>query len=418
MATLLQPSTRWNEPLLQDLRLLTDPAADQVIDDIIEGDLEFGINELFNSLVTNNDPIPKGMPEIVAEYFRSTQTLPEWFDLKKIKIAQEIYADFGPQANLVLFCKSLPTCYACSKGAQVMHATGRMSQHGQSMAKFTRRIMETAQFILNVQEPEGFSDNGRAIKSMQKVRLIHSTIRYHLNKVPWDSETLGAPINQEDLLGTMLSMSFQIAEGLEELGIKLTSEQKDAYAHLGSVLGFMMGIKEEVLPHTYEEAKECTAAILNHQVEASPAGTELTQACMDFMADIIPGKKFDEIPYIYTRHLIGDELADLLQVKKDYSSIGEWLVMKQMKLLNHVEDKITDKSILLDKITEKVNKALLEGMINFFNDDKQVHFYIPPSLKDNWKRVDVWKNTWTSFEFLNMRLAIQTEHSNIVDSIE
>ena len=179
-----------------------------------------------------------------------------------------------------------------------------------------------------------------------------------------------------------------------------------------------MGIKEGVLPHTYEEAKECTAAILNHQIEASEAGTELTQACMNFMAEIIPGKKFDEISYIYTRHLIGDELADLLKVKKEYSSFNEWLVMNQIKFLNHLEDKITDQSILLDKITEKVNKVLLEGMINFFNDDKQVHFYIPPSLKDNWKRVDVWKNSWTSFEFLNKRIALQNKGGKIVDAIE
>ncbi len=415
MATLLQTSNRWNNSLLQDLRNFADPAADQVIDDIIEGDLEFGINQLFDSLVTNDAPIPKGMPEIVADYFKSTEILPDWFDIDKIKVAQGVYADFGPQANLVLFCKSLPSCYACSKGAQVMYATGRMSHHGQGMAKFTRRIMETAQFILNVNESEGFSDKGRAIRSMQKVRLIHATIRYHLNKTPWDMETLGRPINQEDLLGTMLSMSFQIAEGLEELGIKLTTEQKEAYAHLGAVLGYMMGIKEDILPHTYAEATECTAAILNHQIEASTEGTELTQACMNFMAEIIPGTKFDEIPYIYTRHFLGDKVADLLKVKKDYSSISEWLVIKQLKFLNKLEDKITDKSILLDKITEKVNKVLLEGMINFFNDDKQVHFYIPPSLKENWKRVDVWKNTWTSFELFNKRIAFQKERGKIID---
>lgn len=418
MGTLLKPSKRWNEQLLENLRNFTDPTADQVIIDIIENDKEYSINRLFNDLVTNNDPIPPDMPIQVANYFKKTEILPEWFDSKKIKLAQEIYADFGPQANLVLFCKSLPSCYACSKGAQVMYATGRMSEHGKSMAKFTRRIMETAQFILNVMEPEGFSGTGKAIRSMQKVRLIHATIRYHLNMAPWDDEKLGKPINQEDLLGTMLSMSFQIAEGLQELNIPLNTAQKDAYAHLGAVLGYMMGIPEEVIPHTYNEAEECTAAILNHQVSASPEGTELTNSCLNFMADIIPGKKFDEIPNIYTRYLIGDELADLLNIEKNHNSFENWLVMKQMKFLNFVEDEVTDISVLLDKITEKVNKALLQGMINFFNDDKQVHFYIPPNLQDNWERIEVWKNKWTSIEVLNKRLVVQVKGTTISNKIE
>jgi hypothetical protein len=41
-----------------------------------------------------------------------------------------------------------------------------------------RRIVETAQFVLDVMAPDGLGHSGRGVRSAQKVRLMHAAIRH------------------------------------------------------------------------------------------------------------------------------------------------------------------------------------------------------------------------------------------------
>ena len=68
-------------------------------------------------------------------------------------------------------CKSLPEAYVCANGAKVLYTTGRMTEQSGNLNVFTRRLMETAQFVINVCSPGGLSDTGSGIITAQKVRL-------------------------------------------------------------------------------------------------------------------------------------------------------------------------------------------------------------------------------------------------------
>src|SRR6201999_3276000 len=125
---------------------------------------------------------------------------------------QEVFACYGPQICLCLLCKSLPEAYACAKGAQVLYRTGRLTDQDGTMRTFTRRLMETSQFVVNVCIPGGLEPNGKGIVTSQKVRLIHAAIRYFIKKGEWDVATLGEPINQEDMAGTLQSFSTLILQ--------------------------------------------------------------------------------------------------------------------------------------------------------------------------------------------------------------
>lgn len=391
---------------LDSLRHKTDPVADKVVAEIISNEQTFKVNHLFDYLVKNNDEVPEAFPKIVHEYFEQTAHLPEWADKKQLKIAQAIYADYGPQFNMILLCKSLPYCYSCANGAIVLHDTGRLSEHDGSLKKFTRRLAETAQFVVTVLSPDNFEPSGNAIRTIQKVRLMHASIRYFLKQRGFDAEKYGEPINQEDMLGTMLSFSTVIGEGLEQLGIQLTGPQKEALLHTLKVTGYILGIDPNEMPANYSKGLKLQNDILEHQMEKSEWGIELQKACIDFMDHVIPGNLFQHVPEVITRYLSGDKIADQLEIE-DTNGLTEKIFPKFLKTIFKGQEKLEDHSFIVRKLTEAFNHALIKATLNYFNENKSTHFYIPPSLQKSWKLNETWEDVIASPSIFNRRISIQ-----------
>ena len=373
---------KWNADAFSEYRTMTDPLADQTIQVIIEQEGKEAINNLFSQLRENEDLSEVKFPEPVQDYFNQTAVLPEWIDWDQVDLGEKVFARFGPQISLCLLCKSLPEAYACAKGAKVLHATGRMSEKNGSLEVFTRRLMETAQFVVNVGAPGGLSDEGKGIITAQKARLIHASIRYYLKKYNWDYSN-GEPINQQDMAGTLQSFSSLIIEGLGQMNIELSEEEKQAYYHLWHVIGHIIGLKDELNPSTYEEGLALGKAILKDQMKASSEGVELTQAVYHFMEHTLPGNMFKHVPEAIIRFLSGNEVADALEVRP-YSTMQKIIIPRLIGSIFSTESEASDLDTFKGKLFEMINTNLLQSMLLHFNDHKQVRFYIPPSLKGMW----------------------------------
>ncbi len=374
----------WTAREFRALRLEADPIADKVIQDIIEsGDTE-GINKLFSQLRENDDISEIEFPDTVKNYFETTAILPDWLDEEKVAMGQKVFSKFGPEISLCLMCKSLPEAYACANGAKVLYSTGRMTEQSGSLEVFTRRLMETAQFVINVNTPGGLGPKGKGLITAQKVRLIHGAIRYYLGKHNWPDKYYGAPINQQDMAGTLQSFSTLILEGLETMKIDLSEEEKEGYYHNWRVVGHIMGLHEELNPPTYQEGLNLGRAILKHQMAHSKEGEELTQAVCQFMSDMIPGDFLDHSPQALIRYLIGDEISEVLKLDS-HLNLMEKLAPKVISLIFDKVEEISDSNIAIEKIITHVKTYLLQHMLNHFNKDKKVKFYIPPSLRKDWK---------------------------------
>ena len=85
----------------------------------------------------------------------------------------------------------------------------------------------------------GFEENGKAISTTQKIRLIHASIRYYVYQAGWNVNEYGEPIDQEDLVGTLLAFSYQTLEGLKLLGMDISDEEYHAYLHSWAVVGYI-----------------------------------------------------------------------------------------------------------------------------------------------------------------------------------
>lgn len=361
----------------------TDPLADNTVKNVIDSGSLVEMKNVYKQLRENVDVDQHQLPEVIKNYFDKTKNLPDYVNPEMINVGQQVFAKYGPQISLCLMCKSLPEAYVCANGAKVLYTTGRMTEQSGNLNVFTRRLMETAQFVMNVCSPGGLSNTGSGIVTAQKVRLIHASIRYYIHQQSWDTACYGEPINQLDMAGTLQSFSSLIIEGLGILGIDLSDNEKEGYYHIWHVIGSTMGVEPSLNPPTFKEGYALGKAILDDQKKASKEGEELTKAVIDFMQQIIPGNLFDDAPETIIRYLIGDEMSDMLNIPKQEDLIGKMIP----KLLGHIFDEMSemeDRHLFIRKLITHFNHLMLQGMLNHFNDYKQVRFYIPPGLRTNW----------------------------------
>lgn len=382
------------------------------------------------TLVRNNSFHP-GMfsslgPElsgVLDSYIAESGKLPAWADTKLISKGEHLFELYGPEIFMLLNVSALPMCYCCGNGAQVLYDTARLLVRDSDTDPLAHRLMETAQMIINVHSPGGLSPNGKGIVTIQKVRLIHASIRYFLKHgqaaTPWDSATLGEPVNQEDLAGTLMSFGPVILAGLKKLGAKLSTEDTTAWMHCWNITGYMLGIHESLLPDTFEQGQQFAADILNDQARPSDAGKALTASCVKFMTTMMAGNAFDGVPPYLIWYFLEDFSATS---KKDLAScigvsgkadLKDKLIIELTHFLSRIVGKAETHDGLVRKIIEGFNKILLQGMVFHYNGNKRAQFFIPPSLQESWGLIGVWTDRISTPAILGNRLTWQQKSEQL-----
>jgi hypothetical protein len=373
---------KWSEAFLLAKRQETDPAADKVVRYIIDNHEQAHLRGTWKSLRAQGEMKYDELPPIVANYFKENAKLPQWADPKKIELGQKVFADHGLAMSLLLQAKALPQSYACAKGAKVLASTGRLMPED-GLSPFTRRLMETAQFVMNVMEPGSLDSEGKGMISALKVRLMHASIRYYLQKGNWDFDKYDHPINQEDMTGTMLAFSALTLEGMELLNVTLSREEQDAYVHVWNCVGHIMGVQDDMIPSNYAEGKVLGKKIFDQQIEGSDDGKILTDACIEFMQERLP-KVFHEAPYALIHYLVGDKAAQAVGVSADHSLVSRITETFIKHFFKHT-DKAHSHSSMWSQFIDHIKIGYMERTIHAYNKHRPINFDIPPSLHTSWK---------------------------------
>jgi hypothetical protein len=303
-----------------------------------------------------------------------------------MKEAAEVYGAWGLEIGVGLFCASLPTAYAAARGVQVLQITARL----QTDTK--RRILETGQFLLDALAPGGFTPHGHAIRTIQKVRLMHATVRHiirlhigrsgrDLSSAPmWDG-AWGVPINQEDLAGTMLAFSLVPVRILPLMGIRLPAHQQRAYVHHWNVVAAMLGVESDLLPASVDEAMDLAAAIERRNLAESAAGQELTRALVDTMRAMMRHTPFRELPEPMIRRLSGNDVADMLGVAPYPWS---WrLINLPLQLAGLIFGDIA-RFHRATRLAAPFGRALMIGLTTMERGGDRANFAIPLELEQRW----------------------------------
>ncbi|WP_128547035.1 DUF5995 family protein [Larkinella soli] len=381
----------WTDEFLWSKRLVGDPEADQVFRTLVDRNQKGEVDQIFQMLVRNRDfpnpafdALPTDVRDLIEGYFVATRKLPDWAEPFKLMVAADLFRQYGPKILLVLLCKSLPLCYTCWRGAKVLYRTGRLRVHDGSLNSFTRRLMETAQFVVDILTPDSFEHDGHAIVAIQKVRLVHAAIRYFAQERDWDTEVYGLPINQEDLSGTLLSFSVVIVDGLEQLGIELTPEEREAFFHLWHVVGYLIGVDDDLNPEAEDDCRFLMNAILEQQAGPSAEGAELTDACIDLMNSRLSFGPFKDISHVFVRFFIGDRYADMLSVPKE-DDAGDSRLLNAVQWLDKRFRGLSERNVLVAALGRSFSSGMIEMVLDYHNGSKNEQFVMPSALTRTWQ---------------------------------
>lgn len=365
---------RWSSEVLGAARHRGDAPADAAVAGVYQSGDVPAVNALIRQIFENDDPVPPGLPAGVREYFAATAALPDWMEPSRIKTAQKLFEDHGIQITFGLFCSSLPQAYAGANGALVLQETGAM------LSRVQQRIMETAQFLFDVLDPGGFGPDGRAVRSAQRVRLMHAGVRGLLlsRKAPlWNVPGRGLPINQEDLVGTLMTFSVVTFEAMRRFGVKASDREGDDWIHHWCVVGHLLGIERELMPRSLRDAQDLMEGIRQRQWVKSEQGARLTAALCRMVEGFFTKGTLSGFAPTLIRFLAGDDCADLLEVPE-----SDWTrAFIELGALVAGTLDVDEREGLLERGMGLAMKEAMRAVVDFQRADKGVPFRIPASLK-------------------------------------
>ncbi len=304
-------------------------------------------------------------PEPLVETFvNAGEELDPIIDAHKARIqhAQEFFDDNGVAIIAALFHASLPEAYLGKRGVQALDITGELSRN------WTRRVQETGMFLVNVLSPTpdiwqqrdrtSLSSGEFGARAARRVRLIHAAIRWMLgDEEPPGASLVGdlragtttvwqgrmidigledqpcAPLNQEDLLGTLGTFTTVVLNAIERLGVPFTEKDRDDYYFLWNVVGWHLGIGNSatldpsgvkspeaawpdnaLLPLSADQMDAVYGDIAKRLQHESEQGRRMTKALLQELAYPLP-RAMQGFPGFLTRYLILDEKADKLGIE-------------------------------------------------------------------------------------------------------
>ncbi len=244
-------------------------------------------------------------------------TVPAWVDFERIDRGATFFMSGHALSGLVLGARSLILGYAAPAGNKPLVLSGRLERN------VNRRLAETSKFVYEVCRRGGLRPGADGVIAAAHVRLIHAKIRHMIDtQCDWDARW-GEPINQHDMLATVLLFSSVLVEGLETLGLEPTPQEADDFIALWRYVGYLLGVDPELLPASRAEADRSFAFIDQTQAPPDDDARELPQAFLDAPASE-PGPGDHEsvgrpniaVGYALARELLGDQKADQLAIPR------------------------------------------------------------------------------------------------------
>jgi hypothetical protein len=379
---------QWTNESLDVLRTVGDPDVDEMVDEYLR-DQGKPPSELLGRMIRHAALDDEHRSPKIGAWLDEEPDLPSWADRRLMERGSHFFAVNGPEILLSLLLASLPECYAARKGVEVLHLTARLLSDPQ------RRLVETAQMVIDTMSPEGLLPGARGYRTARRVRLMHSGIRSLIDIDPMVVKTndpaetrphynpqWGTPVNQEDLLGTLMTFSIVVIDALRKMGTNVSSEDADAYHHTWNVVGFLLGLRPELLPISVDDGRQLIRLVRTRQYAPSRAGQQMTSALLAFASRAVRLPWLQGLPASTIRHLVGSRTADIIGVPPaDWTLLMIAPIAETMRFFSFVEQR----QLPLRILTGDFNRALIETLLVVGRGGERPAFDIPTELADKWR---------------------------------
>ena len=361
----------YTEASMDTLRRVGDELADATVATLFRRGEVGKFNTLMRYLSTAGQDPPDGLPEVAREYLHATSAPPDWVDWGEMEKARLFFIDNNVHISTALSFASMPACYVIPHIAKLLSAT-------HSLKYPSKRMAETGQFTVYLMQPDAFEAGSRFIPAAQKVRLLHASIRHHLQREDrWDTDSLGTPICQEDMIGGQMLFSLLVLDSLHRLGIHMSIDGAEAYFYAWRVVGAMLGVDQDQVPKDLDAARQFFDLYMTRYMGPSDEGAHLTRQLIDLYEEVVPGTLFDPVVGALIRYLIGDTCADWLDVPRTAWDTAIKAAPALLGMLEKIEDRSPLGAWALDRLGHFT--TLLE--LSSLTRGRVMHYAIPEQLK-------------------------------------
>lgn len=374
---------RIDPAMLDHLREQVDPEADRLAIHY----LDRPASDMFTGVLAARYSGTDMVDAHIAAWIEDRPELPAWADTARMARGAAFFAEWGIELGLGLFLSSLPLAYAAHDGVQVLALTSRLETDTK------RRVLESAQFVLDVTTPRALEPGEQAYDTVRFVRLMHAGVRHLIltdPRVPrttdesvwprWD-DAWGKPINQEHLIGAMISYSSSLLHVLDRLHVTYDEGGASDYCHLWNVVGWLLGIDAHLLPFERPELDELELLIRQHNEKPSEAGTAMTVALIDLVKSFIRIPPLRGLAVSTMRLFIGDPTADLLHVPK-----ANWTrhLVGGMRGISHRMSLATMHDKMVRRVVSRLSRFTLQGFVEHERHGGRPKFVVPDHLSPKW----------------------------------
>jgi len=375
--------------LLDEMSLQGDPLADQVIAEHAAASQVVVPRDVVRHVAAHLRIAPGDRSPAIDTYLADDLPLPAWTDPELMARGATFFSDHALEIGSALFCGSLPEGYASPRGARVLTLTGRLVDGP------VRRVMETAQMVLDsmaVDPVDGLTPGrGAGYEDVQRVRLMHAAVRHFIQTDPSVPHTphfptpshgwcdgWGVPLNQEDLLGGLLTFTVTVFEVLDKLGVDYDPVDLEGYLHRWCVIGHLMGVRPDLLPLDRATAEDAAGLIRFRQNDPSRDGRELTRALVEALQESVPVAAMRNTIPATVRWYIGADVANVLGVERTiWSRLLEGPVRHASRLahLDERHDKV------IRSLMGAIGGSAVRGFMNSNRGEGRPSFAIPTELE-------------------------------------
>ena len=316
-------------------------------------------------------------PDALGRFMNRAERVPAWVDFEELRIGALTYQRFGILGMIVLSAWSLINGYHSSAAVKPLAFTGQLRHNAQ------RRLAETARFVSEASQVNGLRRGRLGYEASLRVALIHAHVRGACERSPeWRTEEWGVPINQADMLGTLLEFSLLMMDGARRLGFHVSASERKAILAMWRYCGYLSGVDPWLLGHLASEAETRRIAELIRLVQPGPdedslaLTRQLLKVPKQNARGAGPGALGAAVSRFHNglaRALNGPEIADNLGIPDDVWQYSEYPVRAVLKPLERLRRVIPGASRLVAHASNTIIRKDLERIL----EGKEAGFTIP-----------------------------------------
>jgi hypothetical protein len=377
-----------------EYRQLCDAPADKLVQLLFETYGDKKARKIYLQLIHAFDRIDAEqlVPEIV-EFHRANEAIVDIDHPEKIRLASEYFMQNGHAMFLMLICKCLPQIYSSYRGARVLYETGYLVGKNNE-ALVARRLMETAQFYIDVMSEDSFRRGGYGFFSATKVRIIHAYVRKFLWDKGWNEKLapeFGQPVCQEDMTGTILAFSVCMIEGIQKMGLLISEEEIDAVMYTWHIAGKLLGVSDAFNPASFNEGSVLFHHLLHKEKKLGKENKALVDAIIGFMRSIYTPnaliragfKDQNKLPEILVSYFVGKEISPYIGLT--YHT--DWYYKNVLRTVDLLLPNIFIQSRRFTPAQKSVLQAsgyLVAKIFQYIKNQYKLEFRMSAAILKNW----------------------------------